>query len=141
MVVPYIKGVQENGVAACVKHYALNNQEFNRHTTNVQLSDRALYEIYLPAFKAAVQEGGTWSIMGSYNLYQGQHACHNKRLLKDILRDEWGFDGVVVSDWEVCTTPNRLFTMAWTWSLVHGRTDCLPEREMRMIIITLLSLT
>ena len=99
MVVPYIKGVQENGVAACVKHYALNNQEFNRHTTNVQLSDRALYEIYLPTFKAAVQEGGTWSIMGSYNLYQGQHACHNKRLLKDILRDEWGFDGVVVSDW------------------------------------------
>ena len=99
MVVPYIKGVQENGVAACVKHYALNNQEFKRHTTNVHLSDRALYEIYLPAFKAAVQEGGTWSIMGSYNLYQGQHGCHNKRLLKDILRDEWGFDGVVVSDW------------------------------------------
>lgn len=99
MVVPYIKGVQENGVAACVKHYALNNQEFNRHTTNVHLSDRALYEIYLPAFKAAVQEGGTWAIMGSYNLYQGEHGCHNKRLLKDILRDEWGFDGVVVSDW------------------------------------------
>lgn len=99
MVVPYIKGVQENGVAACVKHYALNNQEFKRHTTNVNLSDRALYEIYLPAFKAAVQEGGTWSIMGSYNLYQGIHACHNKRLLQDILRDEWGFDGVVVSDW------------------------------------------
>lgn len=99
MVVPYIKGVQENGVATCVKHYALNNQEFNRHTTNVNLSDRALYEIYLPAFKAAVQEGGTWAIMGAYNLYQGIHACHNKRLLQDILRDEWGFDGVVVSDW------------------------------------------
>ena len=99
MVVPYIKGVQLNGVAACVKHYALNNQEFNRHTTNVQLSDRALYEIYLPAFKAAVQEGGAWAIMGAYNLYQMQHACHNERLLKDILRKEWGFDGVVVSDW------------------------------------------
>ena len=99
MVVPYIKGVQENGVAACVKHYALNNQEFNRHTTNVHLSDRALYEIYLPAFKAAVKKGGTWSIMGAYNLYQGEHSCHNKRLLKDILRDEWEFDGVVVSDW------------------------------------------
>lgn len=99
MVVPYIKGVQENGVATCVKHYALNNQEFNRHTTNVHVSDRALYEIYLPAFKAAVQEGGTWAIMGSYNLYKGQHACHNRYLLKDILRGEWGFDGVVVSDW------------------------------------------
>lgn len=111
MVVPYIKGVQENGVAACVKHYALNNQEFNRHTTNVHLSDRALYEIYLPAFKAAVQEGGAWAIMGAYNLYsfsedtdsgklyKTQHACHNKRLLQDILRKEWGFDGVVVSDW------------------------------------------
>lgn len=99
MVVPYVKGVQENGVAACVKHYALNNQEFKRHTTNVVLSDRALYEIYLPAFKAAVQEGGAWAIMGSYNLYQGHHACQNERLLKDILRKEWGFDGVVVSDW------------------------------------------
>ena len=99
MVVPYIKGVQENGVATCVKHYALNNQEFRRHTVNIHLSDRALYEIYLPAFKAAVQEGRTWSIMGAYNLFEGIHACHNKRLLKDILRDEWGFDGVVVSDW------------------------------------------
>lgn len=99
MVVPYIKGVQENGVAACVKHYALNNQEFNRHITNVLLTDRALYEIYLPAFKAAVQEGGVWSVMGAYNLFRGEHACQNKRLLKDILRDEWGFDGVVVSDW------------------------------------------
>lgn len=99
MVAPYVKGVQENGVAACVKHYALNNQEINRHTTNVHLSDRALYEIYLPAFKAAVQKGGAWSIMGAYNLYQGEHACQNKRLLKDILREEWKFDGVVVSDW------------------------------------------
>lgn len=99
MVVPYVKGVQSNGVAACVKHYALNNQETNRHTTDVDLSDRALYEIYLPAFKAAVQEGGTWSIMSSYNLYRGRHVGQNKRLLRDILRDEWGFDGAVISDW------------------------------------------
>ena len=99
MVVPYIKGVQENGVAACLKHYALNNHEVNRHTTNVIVDDRALYEIYLPAFKAAVQEGDVWSIMGSYNLYKDQHACHNEYLLNDILRDEWGFKGVVVSDW------------------------------------------
>lgn len=99
MVVPYIQGVQQNGVAACVKHYALNNQEVNRHTTNVIVDDRALYEIYLPAFKAAVQEGKTWAIMGSYNLYKNQHACHNQYLLNDILKGEWGFDGVVVSDW------------------------------------------
>lgn len=99
MAVPYVKGVQQNGVAACVKHYALNNQEINRHTTNVIVDDRALYEIYLPAFKAAVQEGKAWAIMGSYNLYKNQHNCHNRYLLNDILKGEWGFDGVVVSDW------------------------------------------
>ena len=99
MVVPYIQGVQQNGVAACVKHYALNNQEVNRHTTNAIVDDRTLYEIYLPAFKAAVQEGKAWSIMGSYNLYKNQHGCHNQYLLNDILKGEWGFDGVVVSDW------------------------------------------
>lgn len=99
MVAPYVQGVQQNGVAACVKHYALNNQEVNRHTTNVIVDDRALYEIYLPAFKAAVQEGKTWAIMGSYNLYKNQHGCHNQYLLNDILKGEWGFDGVVVSDW------------------------------------------
>ena len=99
MVVPYIKGVQSNGVAACVKHYALNNNEINRHTSNVIVDDRTLYEIYLPAFKAAVKEGGTWTIMGSYNLYKDQHGCHNEYLLNDILKGEWGFDGAVVSDW------------------------------------------
>lgn len=99
MVVPYVKGVQENGVAACVKHYALNNHEINRHNTNVVVDDRALYEIYLPAFKAAVQEGRAWAIMGAYNLYKGEHACHNRYLINDILKGEWGFDGVVVSDW------------------------------------------
>lgn len=99
MVVPYIRGMQSCGVAACVKHYALNNQEGNRHTVNVTVSDRALYEIYLPAFRAAVEQGNAWSIMGAYNKYQGQYACHNHRLLIDILRDEWHFDGAVISDW------------------------------------------
>lgn len=99
MVVPYIKGVQSNGVATCVKHFALNNHETNRHNTNVIVDERTLYEIYLPAFKAAVQEGGTWAIMGSYNLYKDQHCCHNEYTLNDILRGEWGYDGVVVSDW------------------------------------------
>ncbi|BAV06560.1 beta-glucosidase [Filimonas lacunae] len=99
MVVPYIKGVQLNGVAACVKHFALNNQETDRHKVDVEVDDRTLYEIYLPAFKAAVQEGGAWAIMGSYNKYKGQYNCHNQYLLIDILRKEWGFEGVVVSDW------------------------------------------
>lgn len=99
MVVPYIHGVQANGVAACVKHFALNNQEIDRHTVNVNVDDRTLYEIYLPAFKAAVQEGQAWAIMGAYNRYKGEWACHNQYLLNDILRGEWGFDGVVVSDW------------------------------------------
>lgn len=99
MVVPYIKGVQENGVAACVKHYALNNHEINRHTTNVIVDDRALREIYLPAFEAAVKDGDAWAIMGAYNLYKGEHACHNQYLLNRILKEEWNFDGVVVSDW------------------------------------------
>ncbi|WP_321332264.1 glycoside hydrolase family 3 C-terminal domain-containing protein [uncultured Bacteroides sp.] len=99
MVVPYIQGVQKNGVAACVKHYALNNQELWRGHINVELSDRALYEIYLPAFKAAVQKGGAWSIMGSYNKVRGQHACQSDLLLQKILKGEWGFDGAVITDW------------------------------------------
>ncbi len=99
MVVPYIQELQKNGVAACVKHFALNNQEKWRGNVNVVLSDRALYEIYLPAFKKAVQDGKAWSIMGAYNQIWNQHCCHNDRLLNKILRDEWGFDGVVITDW------------------------------------------
>jgi len=99
MVVPYIQGVQKNGVAACVKHFALNNQEHWRDIINVEVNDRALYEIYLPAFKAAVMEAGVWSIMGAYNKFRGQYACHNELLLNKILKIDWGFDGVVISDW------------------------------------------
>lgn len=102
MVVPYIKGLQSCGVSACVKHYALNNDEEYRHQVNVVVSDRALHEIYLPAFKAAVTEGGTWAIMGAYNLYKNEHNCHNQWLLNKILKHDWKFDGVVVSDWGGC---------------------------------------
>ncbi len=97
--VPYIKAVQANGVSACVKHFALNNQEHWRDHIDVNLSDRALYEIYLPAFKAAVEKGGVWSIMGSYNKIRGTHATHNNLLNNDILKGEWNFDGCVISDW------------------------------------------
>lgn len=99
MVVPYIKGVQKNGVAACIKHFALNNQEHKRDLINVEVSDRALYEIYLPAFKAAVQKANVWSIMGAYNKFRGEYTTHHKLLTKKILKEDWKFDGVVISDW------------------------------------------
>lgn len=99
MVVPYIKGVQSNGVAACIKHFALNNQELWRNKINVEASDRALYEIYLPAFKAGVEKGGVWSLMGSYNKFRGEYCTHHELLTNKILKGEWGFDGVVVTDW------------------------------------------
>ena len=139
MVVPYVQGVQQNGVAACVKHYALNNQEINRHTTNVIVDDRALYEIYLPAFKAAVQEGKAWSIMGAYNLYKGQHACHNQYLLNDILRGEWGFDGVVVSDWGGTHDTDQAITNgldmefgSWTDGLANGSSNAYDNYYLAM---------
>lgn len=99
MVVPYIQELQKNGVAACVKHFALNNQEKWRGNVNVTLSDRALYEIYLPAFRRAVVDGKAWAVMGAYNKIWGEHCCHNSRLLNDILRGEWHFDGAVITDW------------------------------------------
>lgn len=99
MCVPYIQGLQSNGVACCVKHFALNEQETFRGHVDVRISDRALYELYLRPFHAAVVEGGAWSLMGSYNQYLNQHASHNQRLLVDILKKEWKFDGAVISDW------------------------------------------
>lgn len=99
MCVPYIQGLQSNGVACCVKHYALNEQETFRNHVDVRVSDRALYELYLRPFHAAVVEGGAWSVMGSYNQYLNQHATHNARLINDILKKEWGFDGAVITDW------------------------------------------
>jgi len=97
--VPMIQGIQENDVAACVKHYALNHQEYRRLWVDVELSERALREIYLPAFKAAVQKAEVLSVMGAYNLLRGVRCCENGYLLDDILREEWGFEGVTVSDW------------------------------------------
>lgn len=139
MVVPYIQGVQQNGVAACVKHFALNNHEVNRHTTNVIVDDRALYEIYLPAFKAAVQEGKAWAIMGSYNLYKGQHCCHNQYLLNDILKGEWGFDGVVISDWGGAHDTDQAITNgldmefgSWTNGLSNGASNAYENYYLAM---------
>lgn len=114
MVVPYIKSAQQNGVACCLKHFALNNQEIDRFAVDVKVSERALREIYLPAFERAVKEAKVWSIMGSYNLWQGYHCCQNDALLNGILKKEWGFDGAVVSDWGGVTD---------TWQAATGGMD------------------
>lgn len=99
MVVPYIHGVQQNGVAACLKHFVVNNQELRRKQINVIVSERALREIYFPAFKAGVQKGQAWSVMGAYNKYNNQFCTHNHWLVNKVLKEEWGFDGVYFSDW------------------------------------------
>ena len=130
MVIPYIQGLQSKGVAACVKHYALNNDEEYRHQVNVVISDRALHEIYLPAFKAAVTEAGTWGIMGAYNLYKNQHNCHNDIMLNQILKGDWQYDGVVVSDWGGCHDTEEAIKNgldlefgSWTDGLTMGKTN------------------
>jgi len=137
MVVPYVQGLQSKGVAACVKHYALNNDEEYRHQVNVKVSDRALHEIYLPAFRAAVQEGGAWAIMGAYNLYQNQHNCHNSILLNKILKQDWGFDGVVISDWGGCHSTEEAIVNGldlefgtWTDGLTMGATNAYDSYYM-----------
>lgn len=99
MAVPYIQGVQSCGVAACVKHFALNNQEEGRNGVDVRVDERTLRELYLPAFEAAVKRGGAWAVMPAYNKFEGAYCTGNKRLLTDILKGEWAFDGVAISDW------------------------------------------
>ena len=99
MVVPYIVAAQKNGVACCLKHFVLNDQETDRFGVNVNVSERAMREIYLAPFQRAVEKAKVWSIMGSYNLWKGVHCCHNDELLNGILKGEWGWDGALVSDW------------------------------------------
>ena len=139
MVVPYVQGLQSKGVAACVKHYALNNDEEYRHQVNVVISDRALHEIYLPAFKAAVTEAGTWGIMGAYNLYKNQHNCHNDILLNQILKRDWKYDGVVVSDWGGCHNTEEAIKNgldlefgSWTDGLTMGATNAYDNYFMAL---------
>ena len=97
--VAYINGLQAEGIAACVKHFVCNDQEFERFSISAEVNERALREIYLPPFQAAVKEANSWTIMSAYNLVNGVHASENDTLLLDILKNEWGFDGLVISDW------------------------------------------
>ena len=137
MVVPYIQGLQSMGVSACVKHYCLNNDEEYRLQENVVVSDRALHEIYLPAFKAAVQQGKAWAIMGAYNLYKNEHNCHNQYTLNKILKGDWQFDGVVVSDWGGCHDTDQavkngldLEFGSWTNGLSQGTSNAYDNYYM-----------
>ena len=114
MVVPYIQGAQANGVGCCLKHFALNEQEIDRFAVNVNVDERALNEIYLAPFKAAVQKAHVWTIMASYPFWEGVHCCQNDHLLNGILKKDWGFDGAVVSDWGGVTD---------TWEAAMGGMD------------------
>ncbi|MDI1305744.1 MAG: glycoside hydrolase family 3 N-terminal domain-containing protein, partial [bacterium] len=102
--VPLIVGLQDNDVMACVKHFAANNQETNRDFVDVQIDERTLREIYLPAFEASIKEAHAYSVMGAYNKFRGEYLCENNYMLNTILRDEWGFKGIVVSDWAAVHT-------------------------------------
>lgn len=99
LVVPLIQGIQENDVAACVKHFVANNQETERLWVDTDMDERTLREIYFPGFKAAIEQGESHTIMGAYNLLYGEHCSQSKYLLNQILREEWEYDGAVISDW------------------------------------------
>jgi len=134
MTVPYVKGVQSNGVAVCVKHFAVNNNEINRHRSNPIVDDRTLYEIYLPGFKAAATEGEAWSFMGGYNLFRGIHVCYNPLMNNTILKGEWNWDGVVISDWGAVHETETAVTGGvdmefgtWTDGLTKGRLNAYDD--------------
>ncbi len=109
MVVGYITGVQDQGISACVKHYLANNQESKRTTINVEMSERALREIYMPGFKAAVQKAGVNTLMSSYNKFRGQWVSHSNYLLNQVLKKEWGFKGLVMSDWDAVHNTSQAY--------------------------------
>lgn len=114
IVVPYIQAAQKNGIACCLKHFCLNDQETDRFGVNVNVSERALHEIYLAPFKRAVEKAGVWSIMGAYNFWNGTHMCHNDALINGILKKKWRFDGALISDWGGTTD---------TWQAATGGLD------------------
>lgn len=146
MVVPYIKGLQSNGVSACLKHFVLNNQEHNRDKVDVVVGERALNEIYLPAFKAGVTEGGVWAVMGSYNKFRDTYCTHNDTLVNKILKDQWGFDGVFITDWgsahdtrEAALNGLDIEMGSWTNGLTWGKSNAYDSyymaRPLRDLVI------
>lgn len=137
MVVPYIKGLQSNGVSACLKHFVLNNQEHDRDMVDVVVGERALNEIYLPAFKAGVTEGGVWAVMGSYNKYRDTYCSHNDTLVNKILKGQWGFDGVFITDWgsahdtrEAALNGLDIEMGSWTNGMTWGKSNAYDNYYM-----------
>jgi len=115
LAVAHIDGVQSQNIGTSIKHFALNNSEFQRFTISSEAGERAIREIYLPSFRAAVLEAQPWTVMCSYNRVNGTYASENKYLLTDILKSEWGFEGFVVSDWVQCTLRWPRQMPGWTW--------------------------
>ena len=132
MAANYIKGVQSQGVMACIKHFAGNNQEFDRHSVSSDIDERTLFEIYLPAFETAVMEGDVASVMTSYNLLNSVHASESKFLNYDVLRERWGFDGLVMSDWTSCYSPLNVAT--WGVDLEMPLPKCLRPEILESLV-------
>lgn len=130
--VNYIKGLQSQDVMACIKHFAGNNQEWNRHSVSSDIDERTLHEIYFPAFEAAVKEADVASVMTSYNLLNGVHASESKYLNYDILRDEWGFEGIVMSDWTSCYSP--LNVAMWGVDLEMPLPKCIKPEILHELV-------
>ena len=154
LAVGYIRGVQSTGVAACIKHFACNNHEYDRFDMNVNVGERALREIYFPAFEAGVKEGGVWIVMSSYNKVNGTNSSANKFLLTDVLKRGWGFDGMVTSDWGIhgpvsveagndlempgpkWSKPDKLLAALADGSVTQAAVDDSARRILRTVIRT-----
>jgi len=121
MTVPIIKGIQSKSVAACTKHFVANNQEWNRFDVSAEIGERTLREIYFPAFKAAVQRANTYSIMSAYNKVNGTYASESKYLLNDVLKEDWGFDGVVISDWGAVRSTKKTAEAGMDLEMPNGK--------------------
>lgn len=132
MAVNYIRGLQSQGVMACIKHFAGNNQEWDRHSVSSDIDERTLHEIYFPAFEAAVKEADVASVMTSYNLLNGVHASESRYLNYDILRDTWGFEGLVMSDWTSCYSPLNVAT--WGVDLEMPLPKCMKPEILKQLV-------
>ena len=128
----YIKGVQSQGVMACIKHFAGNNQEWDRHSVSSDIDERTLNEIYFPAFEKAVKEGHVATIMTSYNLLNGTHASESKYLNQEVLRDQWNFGGFVMSDWTSCYSPTNV--IRWGVDLEMPYAKCLKPELIKSLV-------